>query len=278
MSITPEMVRDLRGREVYDAHSDKVGKVGEVYVDNTSGEPRWVTVNTGMLGTKESFVPLDGATAGSDGVHVATEKKTIKDAPSTGDNAGELSESEERRLYSHYGLTAPSAADGRADSARGGDRDGDRDRAAGRDGRDSHDSHDSHGTDNEKGMSRSEERLSVGKENVETGEVRLRKYVVTENQSVEVPVSHEEVRVEREAVSGDRPARGTVGEDEQAVTLHAERPVVDKEAYEVERVRLDTRTVTENQTFSDEVRKEQIEVADPSNLTRDEKNDKRDER
>ncbi len=254
MSITSDMVQDLRGREVYDAHEEKVGKVGEVYVDNASGEPKWVTVNTGMLGTKESFVPLDGAKAGSQGVQVATEKKIIKNAPNTGDNEGELSETEEQRLYSHYGLTAPSASD--RDAGRG-----DTDRHA-RQGRD---------TDSEQGMSRSEERLSVGTENVETGRVRLRKYVVTENQSVEVPVSHEEVRLEREPVSGDRPARGELGDDEQSVTLHAERAVVDKEAHEVERVRLDTRTVTENQTHSDEVRKEQIEVDDPSGAIGDDK-------
>ncbi len=50
------------------------------------------------------------------------------------------------------------------------------------------------------------------------------------------------------------------GVAEHEVVLHAERPVVEKEAVPVERVRLDTETVCGEQTVSDEVGKEQIEV------------------
>ena len=79
-----------------------------------------------------------------------------------------------------------------------------------------------------------------------------------------VPVSHEEVRVEREPITdgnvGDATAGPAISEEEHEVVLHEERPVVDKEAVPVERVRLDTETVTEQQTVSDEVRKERVEV------------------
>ena len=44
------------------------------------------------------------------------------------------------------------------------------------------------------------------------------------------------------------------------MTLHAERPVVQKEAVPVERVRMDTDTVTETHTVNEEVRKEQIDT------------------
>ena len=57
--------------------------------------------------------------------------------------------------------------------------------------------------DSQTGMTSSEERLNVGTEQVETGRVRLRKYVVTEEQVI-VPVRHEEVRVEREPVTPER--------------------------------------------------------------------------
>jgi uncharacterized protein (TIGR02271 family) len=110
-------------------------------------------------------------------------------------------------------------------------------------------------------MIRSEERLHAGTEKVETGKVRLHKRVVTEEQQVTVPVSHEEVRVVREPIENGR-AGGTIGEEDVEVTLHEERPVVAKETVAVERVGLDTETVREEQQVSEKVRKEQVEVVD----------------
>lgn len=112
-----------------------------------------------------------------------------------------------------------------------------------------------------KSMTRSEERLDVGTEQVESGHVRLRKYVVTEEQQVTVPVRHEEVRVETEPITrGD--GKAEIGEAEQDVVLHAEKPVVRKETVPVERARLRTETVTDEQTVSGKVRKEKFEVTD----------------
>jgi uncharacterized protein (TIGR02271 family) len=113
-------------------------------------------------------------------------------------------------------------------------------------------------------MTRSEERLNVGTRKEEVGRARLRKYVVNENVTETVPVSREEVRIEREPITDanvgkamDGPA---ISEEEHEVTLHAERPVVEKEAVPVERVRLDKDTVTEHETVNEGVRKEQIDV------------------
>ena len=115
-------------------------------------------------------------------------------------------------------------------------------------------------------MTRSEERLVAGTRTEEAGRARLRKYVVTDQEQVSVPVTREEVRLEREPVTDanrgaalDGPA---ISEDEHEVTLHAERPVVDTEAVPVERVRLGKETVTEEQRVQGEVRKEQIEFDD----------------
>lgn len=121
-------------------------------------------------------------------------------------------------------------------------------------------------------MTRSEERLRVGTETVETGRMRLRKYVVTENQDVTVPVSREEVRLEREPITESNIGRATTGaditEEEHEVTLHAERPVVDKETVPVERVRVDTETVTDQERVSGEVRKERIELDEDTSAQR----------
>ena len=115
-------------------------------------------------------------------------------------------------------------------------------------------------------MTLSEERLNVGTEQVEAGRARLRKYVVTENVTETVPVSHEEVRVTREPITeanmGNAMDGPAISEEEHEVTLHAERAVVEKEAVPVERVRLDKQTVTEQERVSEDVRKEQVEVDD----------------
>ena len=113
-------------------------------------------------------------------------------------------------------------------------------------------------------MTRSEEELRVGKTSRESGRARLRKYVVTEQVQKTVPVQREEVRVEREPITdanvGDAKAGPAISEEEHEVTLHEEEVVTEKRAVPKERVRLDKETVTDDQTVSEEVRKEQIEA------------------
>ena len=113
-------------------------------------------------------------------------------------------------------------------------------------------------------MTVSEERLAVGTERQEAGRARLRKYVVTENVTQTVPVQREEVRLEREPITDANVGAATSGpeisEEEHEVVLHEERPVVEKETVPVERVRLDTETVTEQQTVDADVRKERVDV------------------
>ena len=81
-----------------------------------------------------------------------------------------------------------------------------------------------------------------------------------------VPVSHEEVRLEREPITdanrGAAMSGSDLSEEEHEVTLHAERPVVAEETVPVERVRLGTETVTEQQQVSETLRKEQIDEPD----------------
>jgi uncharacterized protein (TIGR02271 family) len=87
--------------------------------------------------------------------------------------------------------------------------------------------------------------------------------VVTEQVTQTVPVSHEEVRIEREPITDANRGAATDGpaisEEEHEVVLHAETPVVEKEVVPVERVRLAKETVTGEETVSGEVRKERIE-------------------
>jgi uncharacterized protein (TIGR02271 family) len=113
-------------------------------------------------------------------------------------------------------------------------------------------------------MTRSEEELRVGTAEREAGRVRLRKYVVEDEVTKTVPVRREEVRVEREPITDanvddalDGPA---ISEEEHEVVLHEEEVVVDKRAVPKERVRLEKDAVTEEETVSETVRKEEIDV------------------
>jgi uncharacterized protein (TIGR02271 family) len=121
-------------------------------------------------------------------------------------------------------------------------------------------------------MTLSEERLTVGTETAEVGRARLRKHVVTEQQTTTVPVSHEEVRLEREPITdanvGSALAGPAISEEEHEVVLTEERPVVDKETVPVERVRLGTETVTENEQVTESVRHEEVELDGDSDVNR----------
>jgi uncharacterized protein (TIGR02271 family) len=259
------MARTMQPQElidtvVVDQEGSKIGKVGTVYLADTTRQPEWITVKTGLFGTKESFVPLSGAAMDDDGVHVRVAKNLVSEAPKI-EAGGHLTPDESAELYRHYGMpmprTAPDAmAGGQEPTGRAG-------RGAAAESRRgqtvaSQDRPGARGED----MVRSEERLKVGTEQVESGHVHLRKYVVTEEQQVTVPVRHEEVRIEREPITSGQPTGSKIGEQDQDVTLHAEKAVVTKETVPVEKVRMNTETVTEEQTVSGEIRKEQIEVSD----------------
>ncbi|RFU20103.1 DUF2382 domain-containing protein [Geodermatophilus marinus] len=281
--IGTESINRVIGKDVYDQSGEKIGSASEVYLDDETGQPEWVTVRTGLFGTKESFVPIRDADMTDDGVRVPVSKSAVKDAPKI-DTDGHLSPQEEQELYRYYSMeygttgrtdrdvtttdrdvtttgtesTTGMATTGMATTGteRTDDRMGTDDRAAvGRD---------TSGPTTDSAMTRSEERVNVGTRTEETGRARLRKYVVTENVSETVPVSHEEVRVEREPITdanrGNAMDGPAISEEEHEVTLHAERPVVEKEAVPVERVRLDTETVTDQERVSADVRKEEIDV------------------
>jgi uncharacterized protein (TIGR02271 family) len=249
--VVPETTAayDFQGRTVIDADGEKIGKVDELYYDQEGGQPEWALVNTGLFGTKKTFVPLAGARPSAEDVRVPVTQEQVKDAPRI-DADQELSESEERQLFEHYGVpyTTEGSTTAQGAPAQGG-------RTTGTSGRGSDDA-----------MTRSEEEVRVGTRSREAGRARLRKYVVTEQVSKTVPVSREEVRVEREPVTDanrDQALSGAdISEDEHEVVLHEEEPVVEKRAVPKERVRLDTETHQDEREVSEQVRKEQIELDD----------------
>ncbi|MFD7920867.1 DUF2382 domain-containing protein [Streptomyces sp. NPDC059740] len=267
---------ELSGLNVFDTDGSKIGHVAQVYVDDVSGQPEWITVKTGLFGAKESFIPLAGARRQGTDLHVPYHRDVVKEAPRL-EADQHLEPSEEGELYRHYGLTRPATpptgpgtdtADvhGRppAEAATGGAPMAGEPASAPAEERATAGEQGAAAGLTEQSLTRSEEQVHVGTEEYETGHARLHKYVVTENVTTTVPVSHEEVHVVREPVAESDRSGGAarIHEQDIEITLHAERPTVRKETVAVERVRLDTEKVTEQQEVNTEVRKEQVEMED----------------
>ena len=261
-------IKDLFNATAYDKAGDKLGSVKEVFVDDNSGQPTFVEVNHGLFGMNSSLVPLRGHKFDGKDLNLAFSKDRIKDAPNL-DADQALTPDQQNEVLRHYGVDGledqtryEGVQSGRTEQDRGvhsengevADRNrvaadrgaADRDRVAAKDGE----------------MIRSEEQLDVNKERVATGEARLRKYVVTDSETVEVPVTREEVRVERTPINANEAANhnARIGEDEASVTLHEERVDVSKNTVPVEKVNLGKQEVTETERHTEELRKERIDV------------------
>jgi uncharacterized protein (TIGR02271 family) len=241
MSTTREDVLHWRGRTLVDAEGDKIGTIDEIYLDAETDGPEWAVVSTGLFGNKQSFVPIGDATSTGDGVRVRFEKAVVKDAPRI-DPDGRLSQDEERALYQHYGREYRDFS-GSADSGQ-----------------------DVSGPNTDDAMTVSEEQLHVGTTEREAGRVRLKKYVVEDEVTKTVPVRREEVRLEREPITDanadaalDGPA---ISEEEHEVVLHEEDVVAEKRAVPKERVRLEKDVDTREETVSETVREEHVDVDD----------------
>lgn len=284
------------GHKLLDREGHNVGKIEQVFFDDQSGDVKWVTVQTGMLGTKHSFVPLDGMRGADDDYMAPYDKDTIKEAPQF-DAERHLSVEEENSLYRHYGVTVPgqrASSDGEQDAsgahgkhamgggtatasaAGSGEAETRSDMSDTRSDMTDTSSETSGTAMTEPGaagqdqdlqeeaayMFRSEEQAHVGVEREESGRARLHKTVETEHFERDVPLMHEEVRIERMAVTdADRDSGGAqFEEDDREVILYAERAVIAREAVPVEKVRLVKDEVTEQQHVEGDVRKERVDV------------------
>jgi uncharacterized protein (TIGR02271 family) len=262
--ITKDQISNVMGGELKSTGGDTIGKIGQVFLDDQTGEPEWVTVKTGLFGSSETFVPIREASLEGNSVLVSWDKATIKDAPNVDPEGGHLDQSEEARLYEYYGLSySESQSDSGLPSGTTGTTGGN----VGTTDRSSDQGYDTSGPTTDNAMTRSEEQLRVGTRQQEVGKARLRKYVETEQEQVSVPVTKEKVRLETEPITDanagqafDGPA---ISEEEHEVVLTEERPVVEKEAVPVERVKLSKEQETSQESVSADLRKERIDADVP---------------
>ncbi|MCW2714499.1 MAG: photosystem reaction center subunit [Frankiales bacterium] len=230
----------IAGKTMVGADGHKIGKVVDVYESTAADTGTFVTVKTGLFGGHASFVPLRDASADGDAIVVPYGKELVRGAPRVGHDE-ELTAHEEERLYRHYSLVGDA---GQVAASTGTPSVG----------------QDTSGPETDSAMTRSQEHLVVGTQKVESGRARLRKRVVTETETRTVPVSHEELRIQREPIVGGQALPGArLAEQETEVVLEKEVPVVAKQTVPVERVRIGKQAVTEQQTVREQVRKENVE-------------------
>ena len=98
MPTTESDLAGLSGGNVVTTSGDKIGSIGQIYLDDQTGEPSFVAVNTGLLGTSQSLIPLRDATIRDGDVVVGYDKDMVTNAPPLEDDEGSLSRGQEEKL------------------------------------------------------------------------------------------------------------------------------------------------------------------------------------
>jgi hypothetical protein len=102
-TLDDDPILQRRGDDLYGRDGEKLGSIEEVYLDADTDEPAWAVVQTGLLGTRRTFVPLCDASHGDGELSVPYDKETVKEAPQVAHD-GAISKDEEARLLRHYGI------------------------------------------------------------------------------------------------------------------------------------------------------------------------------
>jgi len=266
---------DLLGARVTGTDGKVVGTVEQVFRDDVDGTPAWARVRSGKTGR---FVPLGSAKVTSEGLAVPFDAQKIMGGPNI-DAGQHMSAAQAEELSRYYGLTVPTqqargrmaedqmAQDQMAQDQMAQDQMGQDQMAQDQMAQDTTPQgtlpQESTGQESlaaEDWLIRQEERIQVGKEMLETGRVRLHKYVDVEPIDQAIHIFHEEYDVERLPIAADEQISANIQEGEQEIILHQERAVLRKEVVPVERVRLMAKRIEEDTTVHDELRRERIEI------------------
>lgn len=208
---------------------ERLGRLDALYYDLESGEPEWLGVATDeYLGRR--LVPVADAVVEDDAVRVPYDRERVESSPKVDEE--EIGEELEDAIRGHYELPEPPDE---LDTALLPDEGA------------------------QPTLVRSEERLEVGKERVETGRVRLRKRVEAEPVTVDVELVREVARIVRRPVGV--PVEGVeLSEQVLEIPLYAERPVVEKRVVAAERISVEKHVERAVETVSGERRVEHVDV------------------
>ena len=263
--------RDLLGCDVLAADGARLGHVADVYIDPSTGAPRWLAVPTGLLSSAVCFVPAEGAGRDEDGrIVIGYTRKQVRKAPHPAAD-GELTSAEEDALARHYlAAAAPAVTRSGVDPAFDPTVETDLSAAATIDAG-QEDSTDQwllppEGVDPE-AMVRAEEEVDVSTPIRPAQRARLVKRVVTEHVTFTVPVRREVLRLEYEDIGEDEVLAPVTEASEpfadapdQEFVLYAEIVEYEKKIVPKERVRLRKEVVPTEIDLRTEVRKETVDV------------------
>jgi uncharacterized protein (TIGR02271 family) len=252
---------DLLGARVTGTDGKVVGTVEQVFRDDVDGTPAWARVRSGKTGR---FVPLGSAKVTPEGLMVPFDTQKIMGGPNI-DAGQHMSAAQAEELSRYFGLTVPTQqARGRMAEDQLAEDQATQDTMAQQETRPQATLAPEPTPESqmapEDWLVRQEERIQVGKEMLETGRVKLHKYVDVEPIEQAIRVFHEEYDVERIPITADERISGNIQEGEQEIILHEERAILRKEVVPVERVRLRAKRIEEESTVRDELRRERIEI------------------
>src|SRR3712207_3727002 len=230
------------GYEVYDPSGEKIGKVDDLFVDE-SDNPEYIGVRMGFLGTKSTLIPWEAVRRTDDEgrrIEVSVDKETAKDGP-TFDDDREITPEFEAQVYSYYGLQRATITEERGayEAYQGAVPTG----------------------EDELRVQRTEEELRAGTREREAGSVRVRKRVRTDRERMEVPTRREEVTVECVPVEGEA-TEAEIGDDEVSIPVTEEEVVVEKRPVAKEEVRIRKEVVEDTEVVEEDVRREEVEIDD----------------
>src|SRR5215216_689003 len=266
------------GYEVYDRNGEKIGKVDDLFVDE-SDQPEYLGVKMGFLGLEgRSLIPWELTRVNGEGhrIEVSADKGKVKESPSFNDDRDITPEYEEQ-VYSHYGLqraqtngdrggygeyygeepghVGPGMWEGDTETVefRGHSQD---DEGVNQSGTDDLEDED------ELRVQRTEEEVRAGTREREAGALNIRKRVRTDREQISVPTRHEEVSVERVPVEGREASEAEIGEGESVMPVTEEEVVVEKRPVVKEELRIRKDVVEGEEVVEEDVRKEEVDIED----------------
>ena len=241
-NFSGEGVYDPTGYTAYGMGGDKLGTIRDALVQADTGRIRYFVVDAGgWFSSKEVLVPVGHSRLEDDGVYfddlTKDQVRDLREYNAADMYVDEYQEADERVLHGVDRNTPMDTATRTAYQEK------------------------AYQTPDK--LRLMEERLVVDKDRFKAGSVEIGKHVETRQQDVNVALQREEVVIERHAVNDGKAVEGAVlGQDSQSMTvdLEAERANVSKQAYVTEEISVGKRSVTDNQTVSETVGREVLDV------------------
>jgi uncharacterized protein (TIGR02271 family) len=261
---------DIRGWKVRSSDSREVGKVKDLIADTGSMKIRYLDIeldkkSLDLRDDRRVLVPVGAARLNDDDDLVLINRASSEFARLPEYRGEGIDRGYEDRVRENWGSSTSGrgAVTGGTRSQHDDDQFSDRNFFGRR----------REGRENESYLTRSEEEMRVGKRQQRAGEVDVSKRVETERVSKSVPVTREEVTVERRPASGQT-ASGEIGEDEVRIPLMAEEAVVEKRTVPQEEVVIRKHAVKDDQRVEADLKKERLDVSKKGNVERENRDTK----